>query len=89
MLCCTERHVLLEVLFYLRVGIIGGHVLLLEMSYWGMVWSSCLSCEYVLWEDMYSRWACLAGLCRSNHLSCCEFRHLVVFFSFYSKFCLL
>ena len=22
---------------YLRVGIIGGHVLLLEMSYWGMV----------------------------------------------------
>ena len=28
-----------------------------------------------------------AGLCRSNHLSCCEFRHLVVVFSFYSKFC--
>ena len=25
-------------------------------------------------------WACLAGLCKSNHLSCCEFRHLVVFF---------
>ena len=59
-------------------------------------WKTCVSGgrhvfhENVLWEDMCSRWACLAGLCRSNHLSCCEFRHLVVFFlSFYSKFCLL
>ena len=29
----TERHVLLEVMFYLRVCIVGGHILLLEMSY--------------------------------------------------------
>ena len=34
MLCFTERHVLLEVMSYLRVGIIGGHVLLFKMSYW-------------------------------------------------------
>ena len=34
-LCGTGGHV------YLRVGIIGGHVLLLEMSYW--VWLSYLS----------------------------------------------
>ena len=40
----------------------------------------------MLWEDMCSRWACLAGLCRSNHLSWCESRHLVFFFSFYSCF---
>ena len=33
-LCFTERHALLEVMFYLRVCIIGGHVLLFEMSYW-------------------------------------------------------
>ena len=36
MLCFTGDHV------YLRVGIIGGHVLLLEMSYWGMVVMSFL-----------------------------------------------
>ena len=35
MLCFIERHVLLEVMFYLRVCIIGGHVLLFEMSYRG------------------------------------------------------
>ena len=34
----------------------------------------------MLWEDMCSRWACFAGLCRSNHLSWCESRHLVFFF---------
>ena len=71
------------------------YVLLKDMSYWksclleGMywccigltgVWPSHLSWEYVLWEDTCSRWACLAGLCRSNQLSCCEFRHMVVFF---------
>ena len=39
--------------------------------------------ENVLWEDMCNRWACLAGLCRSNHLSCYEFRHLVVVFFFF------
>ena len=44
------------------------------------VWSSCLLQEYVFWEDICSRWACLAGLCRSNHLSCCQFRHLGFFF---------
>ena len=31
--CFTERYILLEVMFYLRVGIIGGHVLLFKMSY--------------------------------------------------------
>ena len=50
MLCFTERcltggHV------YLRVGIVGGHVLLLEMSYWGMVFMSfkriCVMGEHV------------------------------------------
>ena len=35
MLCFAERHVLLEIMFFLRVGIIGGHVLLFEMSYRG------------------------------------------------------
>ena len=39
----------------------------------------------MLWEDICSRWACFAGLCRSNHLSWCESRHLF-FFSFYSCF---
>ena len=34
---------------------------------------------------MCSRWACLAGLCRSNHLSCCEFRHLLFFNLQYSN----
>ena len=35
-ICCfIERYVLLEVMFYLRVCIIGGHVPLFEMSYWG------------------------------------------------------
>ena len=88
MLCFTERHVLLEDLFYLRVGTIGGHVLLFEMSYCGMVVMSFMRMCY---GSMCSRWACLASLCRSNHLSYCEFefRHLVVFSSFYSKFCLL
>ena len=36
MLCFTERHVLLEVMFYLGVCIIGRHVWLFEMSYWGI-----------------------------------------------------
>ena len=36
--------------------------------------------ENVLWEDMCSRWAYLAGLCRSNHLSSFEFQHLLLFF---------
>ena len=33
MLCFTERYALLEVMFYLRVCIIGGHVLLFKMFY--------------------------------------------------------
>ena len=41
--------------------------------------------ENVLWEDVCSRWAYLADLCRSNHLSCCEFRHLVLLFFIYSN----
>ena len=35
MLCFTERYVLLEVMFYLRVCSTRGHVLLFEMSCWG------------------------------------------------------
>ena len=48
MLCFTDRHVLLEVMFYLRVGIIGGHVLLLEMSYWG----TCFTGGHILQDDL-------------------------------------
>ena len=48
MLCFTERHVLLEVMFYLRVCNIGGHVLLLEMSYWG----TCFTGRHILWDDL-------------------------------------
>ena len=35
-MCFIERHVLLEVMFHLRVCTIGGHVLLFKMSYWGI-----------------------------------------------------
>ena len=50
--------------------ITGRHVLVvIVMSFMRMCYgSTCV------------RWACLAGLCRSNHLSCCEFRHLVCLF---------
>ena len=41
MLCFTERHVL-------RVGIIGGYVLLLEMSYWG----TCFTGGHILQDDL-------------------------------------
>ena len=51
MLCFTERHVLLEVMFYLRVTIIGGHVLLFEMSYWG----TCFSGGHILQDDLLYR----------------------------------
>ncbi len=51
MLCFTERHVLLEVMFYLRVGIIGGHVLLLR----------CLTVVHVLQEGIPYRMICCTG----------------------------
>ena len=35
LLCFIERYVLVGVMFYFRVYIIGGHVLLFEMSHWG------------------------------------------------------
>ena len=35
----------------------------------------------MLWVDMCSRWACFSGLCRINHLSWCESRHLFFFLS--------
>ena len=47
----TERHVLLEVMFYLRVCIIGGHALLFEMSYWG----TCFSGGHILQDDLLYR----------------------------------
>ena len=48
MLCFTERHVFLEVMFYLRVGIIGGHVLLCK----------CLTGLHVLQEGISYRMIC-------------------------------
>ena len=42
-MCFIETHVFLEVMFYLRVGIIGGHILLLEMSYWGTYFTEDIS----------------------------------------------
>ena len=51
MLCFTERHVLLEVMFYLWVYIIGVHVLLFEMSYW----STCFAGGHILQDDLLYR----------------------------------
>ena len=51
MCCVLLRHVLLEVMFYLRVGIIGGHVLLFEMSYWG----TCFTGGHILQDDLFYR----------------------------------
>ena len=48
MLCFTERHDFLEVMFYLRVGIIAGRVLLLEMSYW----ATCFTGGHILQDDL-------------------------------------
>ena len=48
MLCFTERCVLLEVMFCLRVCIIGEHVLLFEMSYW----STCFTGGHILLDDL-------------------------------------
>ena len=53
-----------EGMYYLNTCVSGGHVFH----------------ENVLRETMCSRWKCLAGLCRRNHLSSCEFRHLLLFF---------
>ena len=47
----TVRHVLLEVMFYFRVGIIGGHVLLFEVSYW----STCFTGGHILQDDLLYR----------------------------------
>ena len=38
-------------MFYLRVCIIGGHVLLFEMSYWG----TCFTGGHILQDDMFYR----------------------------------
>ena len=51
MLCFTERHVLLEVMFYLRVGIIGRHILLFEMTFWG----TCFTGGHILQDDLLYR----------------------------------
>ena len=62
MLCFTERHVFLEVMFYLRVGIIvgiiGGHILLLGDVILG---------EHVLQEGI-SYWMICDLLYRGTHL---------------------
>ena len=60
-----------EGMYYWKICVSGGHI---------------FHEKYVLWADMCSRWAYLADLCRSNHFSCCEFRHL--FFFPTVKFCL-
>ena len=61
----TVKHVLLEVMFYLRVCIVGGHVLLFftgghilqdDMQEGMYFWKTCVSAghvfQYVLWADM-------------------------------------
>ena len=89
-------YVLRKVRLCCRKCLMGGHVLVECMSYWRSCLledryyrKACIAVgdvllgygchvfhENVLWEDM-CRCACLY---RSNHLSCCEFRHLVFFF---------
>ena len=51
-LCFTKRNVLLEVMFSSRVCIIGGHILLFEMSYWG----TCFTGVHILQDDLFYRW---------------------------------
>ena len=50
-----ERHVLLEIMFYLRICIVGGHILLLEISYWVHVLQEGISYR------MICRRACISG----------------------------
>ena len=54
------RHVLLEVMFYLRVCIIGGHDLLFEMSYWGTCF---FKGGYILQDDMLYRVCPISKAC--------------------------
>ena len=51
MLHFTETHVLVEVMFYLRVCTIGRHVLLFEMSYWG----TCFTEGHILKDELLYR----------------------------------
>ena len=51
MLHFTERKVLLEIMIYLRICILGGHVLLFEMSYCG----TCFTRGYILQDDLLYR----------------------------------
>ena len=51
MLCFTKRPVLQEVMFYFRVDIVGGHVLLFELSYWG----TCFTGGHILQDDWLYR----------------------------------
>ena len=63
MLCFTKIHFLLVVMFYLRVCIIGGHVLQFEMSYLYEDRLNCRVCSigshvfigYVLLEGMSNK----------------------------------
>ena len=59
-----------------------------DMHYWKMCGSgSHVFHENVLGEDRSSKWACLTGLCKNwPHLSCCQFRQLVCFFSSCNSF---
>ena len=61
-----------EGMYYLNTSVSGGHIFH----------------ENVLWENMCSKWTCLAGVCRRNQLSSCECRHLLFFLSTV-MFCLL
>ena len=60
MLCFAGVHVLLECMFFLRVCIIGWHVLLFEMS--NILLGVCLIGSHVLHESMSYRWTCLVGV---------------------------
>ena len=51
LLCFTEGHGLVEVMLYLRVCIIGVHVLLFKMSYW----STCFTGVPILQDDLLYR----------------------------------
>ena len=52
MLCFTGRHVLLEIMFFLRVCIIGGHVLLFDLT---INWRICLIGSHVRHKGMSYR----------------------------------
>ena len=94
MLCCREC--LMEGHACLQDDIsYNMFILLKDMSYWRLCLldgryyrRACIAVgdvllgyvHHVFHEKMCCGWSCHVGLCRSNHLCCYEFRHLVFFF---------